>query len=149
MDGMTIVKSAIEEGPGPSDMRCHGQHVETFVRVLSRVWGVCCLNADAVDYFTSSLILMHHMQVLKVLHGADSDIVWLQRDFGIYVTNLFDTGQAARVLGYPSAGLAYLLSRFCRVKVMLVRPSLPMWSDRCAASTNRRMPLPGLSSQSP
>ena len=24
--------------------------------------------------------------------GADSDIIWLQRDFGIYVVNLFDTG---------------------------------------------------------
>ena len=64
---------------------------------------------------------MHHMQVLKVLHGADSDIVWLQRDFGIYIANMFDTGQAARVLGYPSAGLAYLLSRFCKVKVMVLR----------------------------
>ena len=52
-----------------------------------------------------------------MLHGADSDIVWLQRDFGIYVVNLFDTGQAARVLAYPSAGLAYLLSRMCGVKV--------------------------------
>lgn len=27
------------------------------------------------------------------MHGADRDIVWLQRDFGIYVCNLFDTGQ--------------------------------------------------------
>ena len=63
------------------------------------------------------------VQVLKVLHGADSDIVWLQRDFGIYVINLFDTGQAARVLTYPSAGLAYLLSRMCGVKV---RHSLSM-----------------------
>lgn len=52
-----------------------------------------------------------------MLHGADSDIVWLQRDFGIYVVNLFDTGQAARVLTYPSAGLAYLLSKMCGVKV--------------------------------
>jgi exosome complex exonuclease RRP6 len=57
------------------------------------------------------------LQVLKVLHGADSDIVWLQRDFDIHIANLFDTGQAARVLQYPSAGLAYLLSRFCSVKV--------------------------------
>jgi exosome complex exonuclease RRP6 len=32
-------------------------------------------------------------RILKVLHGADMDIVWLQRDFGIYVVNLFDTGQ--------------------------------------------------------
>ena len=27
------------------------------------------------------------------MHGADRDIIWLQRDFGIYVCNLFDTGQ--------------------------------------------------------
>ena len=74
------------------------------------------------------------MQVVKVLHGADSDIVWLQRDFGIYIANMFDTGQAARVLGYPSAGLAYLLSRFCKVKVMVVRANLSLWSGTGAAS---------------
>jgi exosome complex exonuclease RRP6 len=34
-----------------------------------------------------------------------------QRDFGLYLVNLFDTGQAARVLGYPSASLAHLLER--------------------------------------
>ena len=26
------------------------------------------------------------------------DIVWLQRDFGLYIVNMFDTGQAARLL---------------------------------------------------
>jgi ribonuclease D len=31
--------------------------------------------------------------ISQVLHGADRDIVWLQRDFGIYVCNMFDTGQ--------------------------------------------------------
>uniref|UniRef100_A0A061SIC0 Exosome complex exonuclease RRP6 n=1 Tax=Tetraselmis sp. GSL018 TaxID=582737 RepID=A0A061SIC0_9CHLO len=54
--------------------------------------------------------------VLKVLHGADYDIQWLQRDFGIYTANMFDTGQAARVLELPSFGLAYLLSHYCSVK---------------------------------
>ena len=29
---------------------------------------------------------------VKVLHGADMDIPWLQRDFGLYIVNLFDTG---------------------------------------------------------
>jgi len=29
------------------------------------------------------------------MHGADKDIVWLQRDFGIYVCNMFDTGQVS------------------------------------------------------
>jgi exosome complex exonuclease RRP6 len=68
---------------------------------------VCCAALPSV---------LHAPQVVKVLHGADSDIAWLQRDFGLYVANLFDTGQAARVLGFPSAALAYLLSRFCSVK---------------------------------
>ena len=30
--------------------------------------------------------------LLKVLHGSDSDIVWLQRDFSLYIVNMFDTG---------------------------------------------------------
>lgn len=29
---------------------------------------------------------------VKVLHGSDYDIEWLQKDFGLYVVNLFDTG---------------------------------------------------------
>ena len=28
-----------------------------------------------------------------VMHGADNDVMWLQRDFGIYICNLFDTHQ--------------------------------------------------------
>jgi len=40
---------------------------------------------------------------------------WLQRDFGLYVVNLFDTGQAARTLGMKSFGLAYLLQVYCAV----------------------------------
>ena len=54
---------------------------------------------------------------LKVLHGADSDVVWLQRDFGLFPVTMFDTGQAARVLEYPSFGLAHLLHHFCGFKV--------------------------------
>jgi len=31
-------------------------------------------------------------QKVKVLHGADMDIQWLQRDFDLYIVNMFDTG---------------------------------------------------------
>ncbi|XP_072999326.1 protein RRP6-like 2 [Typha latifolia] len=51
----------------------------------------------------------------KVMHGADRDIVWLQRDFAIYVCNLFDTGQASRVLQMERNSLEYLLHHFCGV----------------------------------
>ena len=53
--------------------------------------------------------------VVKVLHGCNRDVMWLQRDFGVYLVNVFDTGQAARALGYPSFGLLHLLQRFCGV----------------------------------
>lgn len=51
----------------------------------------------------------------KVMHGADRDVVWLQRDFGIYICNLFDTGQASRVLKMERNSLEYLLNHFCEV----------------------------------
>ncbi|KAI3706595.1 hypothetical protein L6452_24451 [Arctium lappa] len=51
----------------------------------------------------------------KVMHGADKDILWLQRDFGIYVCNMFDTGQASRVLRMERNSLEYLLLYFCGI----------------------------------
>lgn len=50
---------------------------------------------------------------VKVFHGAASDIVWLQRDFGLYVIGLFDTYHATTVLGYAQHSLASLLSMYC------------------------------------
>lgn len=51
----------------------------------------------------------------QVFHGADSDIEWLQRDFGVYVVNLFDTHQASRVLNLARHSLDHLLKHFCNV----------------------------------
>lgn len=52
----------------------------------------------------------------KVMHGADRDIIWLERDFGIYVCNMFDTGQASRVLKMERYSLEHLLNHFCGVE---------------------------------
>lgn len=51
-------------------------------------------------------------KIVKVLHGAYMDILWLQRDLGLYVVGLFDTFHAAESLQYTSKSLAYLLKRF-------------------------------------
>ena len=53
--------------------------------------------------------ILDNPSIVKVLHGSDMDIEWLQRDLGLYVVNMFDTGQCARVLGLKSCSLAYLL----------------------------------------
>lgn len=45
----------------------------------------------------------------KIFHAAEYDLICLRRDFGFSFANLFDTMQAARVLGYPAVGLDRLL----------------------------------------
>jgi len=56
--------------------------------------------------------------ILKVLHGADRDVHWLQRDFSVYLVNMFDTGQATRSLKLQGGfSLANLVSHFCGIKL--------------------------------
>ena len=50
--------------------------------------------------------------IVKVFHGSYMDMIWLQRDFGLYVVGLFDTGTACEALRFPARGLAYILQRF-------------------------------------
>lgn len=75
--------------------------------------------------------------ILKVLHGADRDVLWLQRDFGIYVVNMFDTGQAARVLKFPSFALAHLLLKYCDVKAQK-QYQLSDWRQRPLSKVLRK-----------
>lgn len=65
-----------------------------------------------------------------MLHGADSDIEWLQRDLGLYIVNMFDTGQAARVLNFSRFSLAHLLQHYCDV-VADKQYQLADWRIRC------------------
>ena len=65
------------------------------------------------SYLNKLNIIFTNPKILKVFHGADYDILWLQRDFGVYVVNMFDTGKASRILGYESYSLKYLLHKFC------------------------------------
>ncbi|RSL77284.1 hypothetical protein BHE90_003997 [Fusarium euwallaceae] len=51
-------------------------------------------------------------KIVKVFHGAYMDMVWLQRDLGLYVNGLFDTFFACEQLHYPAKSLAFLLSKF-------------------------------------
>jgi len=78
------------------------------------------LSTRSRDWLVDALALRHELRahlaplfadpsITKVMHGADSDVVWLQRDFGIYLAGLFDTQQAARLLALPQLGLAPLL----------------------------------------
>lgn len=91
--------------------------------------GITCLMQISTrdkDYLVDTLVLRDKLAVLnevftkptivKVFHGADMDIQWLQRDLSLYIVNLFDTHQAAKQLEYSGLSLAYLLNRFCDVQ---------------------------------
>lgn len=50
-----------------------------------------------------------------MFHGAESDVLWLQRDFGVYIVGLFDTHKAAQALKANELSLKYLLMKYCGV----------------------------------
>uniref|UniRef100_A0A2K5Q5I0 Exosome complex component 10 n=1 Tax=Cebus imitator TaxID=2715852 RepID=A0A2K5Q5I0_CEBIM len=91
--------------------------------------GLTCLmqiSTRTEDFIIDTLELRSDMYILnesltdpaivKVFHGADSDIEWLQKDFGLYVVNMFDTHQAARLLNLGRHSLDHLLKLYCNVE---------------------------------
>ncbi|XP_010890093.1 exosome component 10 isoform X1 [Esox lucius] len=90
--------------------------------------GITCLmqiSTREEDFIIDTLDLRSEMYILneaftdpnivKVFHGADSDIEWLQKDLGLYIVNMFDTHQASRVLNLGRHSLDHLLKQFCNV----------------------------------
>jgi len=54
--------------------------------------------------------IFENPEIEKVFHAVEYDLICLKRDLGIRVVNLFDTMQAARILGYKQVGLDSVLS---------------------------------------
>ncbi|KAL6735367.1 hypothetical protein Aduo_005817 [Ancylostoma duodenale] len=92
--------------------------------------GLTCLmqiSTRTEDYIIDPFPLWNEMhilnepftdpKILKVFHGAEHDIEWLQRDFGIYVVNMFDTGRAMRRLEMQKFNLRYLVHHYCDVSL--------------------------------
>ncbi len=89
---------------------------------------VCLLQFSSLkeDYLVDPLALRDlsllapifaNPQIEKVFHAAEYDLICLRRDFGFTFANLFDTMQAARVLGYPAVGLDRLLGDKFNIKM--------------------------------
>lgn len=61
--------------------------------------------------------LFKNPDIEKIFHAAEYDLVCLKRDYGFEFSNLFDTMQAARILGYQHVGLDNILAEKFGVKV--------------------------------
>ncbi|OTF81956.1 exosome component 10-like protein [Euroglyphus maynei] len=92
--------------------------------------GLTCLlqiSTDDTDYIIDVFPLWNDMQmlneiftlpsILKVFHSSTFDIIWLQRDLGIYVVNMFDTWVAAKILDYQHLSLSSLVEHFCQFQM--------------------------------
>ena len=64
----------------------------------------------ALDDLSPLAPFFHSLDIEKVFHAADYDLMVLQRDFGFTTRAIFDTMWAARVLGWPKVGLADVLT---------------------------------------
>ncbi|SNX87735.1 related to RRP6 - Exonuclease component of the nuclear exosome [Melanopsichium pennsylvanicum] len=83
---------------------------------LSTRWGDWIIDTLSEDVRQHAEVLnssFTNPDKVKVLHGANHDVLWLQRDLGLYLVNLFDTYHATNVLMFPSHGLNYLMARYC------------------------------------
>ncbi|KAH8243887.1 hypothetical protein KR032_011130, partial [Drosophila birchii] len=92
--------------------------------------GITCLvqmSTRSRDYIFDTLTLRDEMHMLnlvltdpkklKILHGADLDIEWLQRDLSLYIVNMFDTHRAAKALNMARLSLAFLLKHYLDLDV--------------------------------
>jgi ribonuclease D len=109
----------------------------------------------ALDDLSALGPLLADKHVLKVLHGAEYDLIVLQRDFGFTFTNLFDTMWASRILGWPAHGLAALLKSQFGVSLnkkyqranWALRPLPPEQLDYARLDTHYLLPLRDIQAQ--
>mmetsp|Transcript_22895 Transcript_22895/g.41097 ORF Transcript_22895/g.41097 Transcript_22895/m.41097 type:complete len:571 (+) Transcript_22895:32-1744(+) len=85
--------------------------------------------------------LLSDSRILKVFHDG-AQLLWLQRDFGLFVVNTWDTSLAASALDLPSTSLTFLLSTYCRATPQTlpdwrVRPASPDCSSYLSLATNQ------------
>lgn len=89
---------------------------------------VCLMQFSSanVDYLVDPLELtdlnplgpiFSNPNIEKIFHAAEYDLACLRRDFDFTFVNLFDTMQAARVLGYPGVGLDRLLGEKFKIQM--------------------------------
>jgi ribonuclease D len=71
----------------------------------------------ALDDLSPLAPLFANPRIEKVFHAVEYDLIGLRRDFKIVVNNVFDTMQAARILGYKQVGLDGVLALKLGVKI--------------------------------
>ncbi|EXJ84969.1 hypothetical protein A1O3_05644 [Capronia epimyces CBS 606.96] len=115
------VQEMLEELKGASEIAIDLEHNDQ----RSYVGMVCLMQIstrekdwiiDTLKPWRENLQILNEVfadpKIVKVFHGSNMDIIWLQRDLGLYVVGLFDTYHACCALQFPGKGLKHLLHQF-------------------------------------
>jgi exosome complex exonuclease RRP6 len=128
-EGLEAMVAHLVEATSTDDASCRMVAVDVEAHSEHSFQGLTCLvqiSSTERDFLVDTLALgpqelsplndiLTDPSIVKLLHGCDRDIVWLQRCCGLYLVNVFDTGQAARTLQLQSFGLAHLLTSMAGV----------------------------------
>ena len=69
--------------------------------------------------------------ILKIIHSAENDLLWLNQDFGFTCESLFDTEVAGRLLGAPRSNLGAMVKQYLNVDLPKSRAlQRSDWSER-------------------
>lgn len=121
VDTMDGVKNMLEELEAAKEIAIDLEHHDTYSYI--GIVSLMQISTRGKDWIVDTLkpwreelqilnAVFANPAILKVLHGSASDIVWLQRDLGLYIVGLFDTFHACRVLKHPKKSLKTLLERY-------------------------------------
>ncbi len=88
---------------------------------------ILTVSTEERTFIIDSIKLWEHMGSLKALfsdpdrlvlfHAGGYDVASLKRDFSYTFANVFDSLEAAKLLGHESLGLASLVEHYCGVKL--------------------------------
>ena len=121
MDTLDGVKAMLEELTTAKEIAVDLEHHDTYsyvgivslmqISTREKDWII-----DTLQPWREDLQILNEVfadpAILKVFHGSTMDIIWLQRDLGLYVVGLFDTFHACRFLNHPKKSLKALLERY-------------------------------------
>ncbi|KAK6454040.1 ribosomal RNA processing 3'-5 [Scheffersomyces xylosifermentans] len=124
VDNIESLKAMVEDLSKSTEIAVDLEHHD-----YRSYYGIVCLmqiSNREQDWIIDTLALRDDLEIVntvfadpnivKVFHGAFMDIIWLQRDLGLYVVSLFDTYHASKALGFPKFSLAYLLEAYANFK---------------------------------